>query len=75
MARALTQDHSERTIGFLNDEDKYIAAIMFNIRIVSIISSESDTFRAYRVEIRPLHVEQGSPTTQEVIIGCEEIFR
>ena len=68
MARTLTQDKSDRTIGFIN---KDVACIMFNFKFISIISSPSDVgrdaYRAYRVEIRPLHVEQGAPTTQEVI--------
>ena len=80
MARSLTQDQSERTIGYMDDDDdKYVPVIMFNFRIVSIISCESDVgrdaYRAYRVEVRPLHVEQNAPTTQEVIILCEDIFR
>lgn len=52
---------------------------MFNFKIVSIISCESDVgkdaYRAYRVDVRPLHVEQEAPSTQEVIILCEDIFR
>ena len=71
MARALTQDKYGRTIGFINEEDVYVVCIIFNFKIISIISSPSDVgrdaYRAYRVEIRPLHVEQGAPTTQEVI--------
>ena len=79
MARSLNQEQSERTIGYIDEDDKYIALIMFNFRVVSIITCESDSgrdaYRAYRVLISPLHVEQGAPTTQEVILRCEDIFR
>ena len=36
MARALTQDKSDRTIGFINED---VACIMFNFKFISIISS------------------------------------
>ena len=36
MARTLTQDKSDRTIGFINED---VACIMFNFKIISIISS------------------------------------
>ena len=36
MARPLTQDKSDRTIGFINED---VACIMFNFKIISIISS------------------------------------
>ena len=79
MARSLTQDQSERTIGYIDEDEKYVACIMFNFKIVSIISCESDVgkdaYRAYRVEVHPLHVENDAPSIQEVIILCEDIFR
>ena len=79
MARSLTQEQSNRTIGYIDDDDKYTVVIMFNFRVASIITCESDVgrdaYRAYRVLICPLHVEPGAPTTQEVILRCEDIFK
>lgn len=78
MALSLRQDKSERTIGYVQDE-KYVAVVMFNFSIISIITCESDAgrdaFRAYRVQIRPLHVETGAKQEQEVILNCEDIFQ
>ena len=77
-ALSLRQDKSERTIGYMQD-DKYVAVVMFNFNIISIITCESDAgrdaFRAYRVQIRPLHVEPGAKQEQEVILNCEDIFQ
>ena len=75
MAKSLTQDRSQRTIGYINDEDEYVPVIMFNLEVLSMISSHSDAFRAYRAVIRPLHVDPGAPTSQEIILLCEDIFK
>ena len=77
-ALSLRQDKSERTISYVQD-DKYVAVVMFNFTIIGIITCESDAgrdaFRAYRVQIRPLHVEAGAKQEQEVILNCEDIFQ
>ena len=77
MARALTQDKSDRTIGFIN---KDVACIMFNFKFISIISSPSDVGRdayayAWRSALFTLNKVLRQPRRSSIIILCEDNFR